>query len=120
MMDDFDTDFFCKACGQYFAHLNAYSSHFSSCRKGKRKMASALEVAKESYKIIKSRLQVASSSASYPVEVSEGRGGSPSPFIGSAAILEFPMALVRYRRLVYAFLLLNYFTQCVDRPSSNS
>ena len=73
-MDDLDANLLlCKACGRDFAHLNAYSNHFNSCRQGKRKIASALESAKENHRIKRSRLQTASSSAPYSGKItSEG------------------------------------------------
>ena len=46
----------CVACGRSFAQPNAYSNHIGSCRAQKKRMASALEVAKEKYRNKKARL----------------------------------------------------------------
>lgn len=40
----------CSGCGRNFAQSNAYSNHIGSCRPGKKRMASALEVAQEAYR----------------------------------------------------------------------
>lgn len=40
----------CLACGRNFAQSNAYSTHVRSCRPQRKRMASALEAAKETYK----------------------------------------------------------------------
>ncbi len=85
-MYELDANLHCKACGRDFAHLNAYSSHFSSCRQGKRKMASALELAKENHKIKRSRIQTTSNAASCSelCGLSEGNhGGQPQSALAS-------------------------------------
>ncbi|KJA21683.1 hypothetical protein HYPSUDRAFT_94250, partial [Hypholoma sublateritium FD-334 SS-4] len=46
------------ACGRTFVQMNAYSNHVGSCRHRKKRMASALEVAKEKYRHKKSRLEI--------------------------------------------------------------
>lgn len=48
----------CAACGRIFAQPNAYSMHIGSCRFQKKRMASALGVAKEKYRNKKSRRDV--------------------------------------------------------------
>ncbi|KAF8151198.1 hypothetical protein BJ912DRAFT_869512 [Pholiota molesta] len=40
----------CLSCGRSFAQSNAYSNHTRSCRLGKKRMASALEVIQEAYR----------------------------------------------------------------------
>lgn len=45
----------CVACGREFAQSNAYSNHVSSCRSKKKRMASALDQAKETYRKKKAR-----------------------------------------------------------------
>lgn len=45
----------CAACGRNFRQSNAYTTHVSSCRPQKRRMASALESAKETYRRKKAR-----------------------------------------------------------------
>lgn len=45
----------CLACGRYFAQSNAYSTHVRSCRPQRKRMASALEAAKETYRRKKMR-----------------------------------------------------------------
>lgn len=45
----------CLACGRNFAQSNVYSTHIRSCRPQRKRMASALELAKEVYKRKKSR-----------------------------------------------------------------
>ncbi len=42
--------FYCPACGRIFGKLSAYNSHVGSCRKRKKRMASALELAQETYR----------------------------------------------------------------------
>lgn len=49
----------CTACGRNFRQSNAYSTHVLSCRPQKRRMASALESAKETYKRKKARINSA-------------------------------------------------------------
>lgn len=48
--------FQCLACGRKFALSNAYSTHLGSCQPRKKRMGSALELAKETYARKKSRL----------------------------------------------------------------
>lgn len=50
----------CEACGREFAHMNAFSNHVGNCRHRKKRMASALETAKEKYRNKKRRLDTAS------------------------------------------------------------
>ncbi|KJA27429.1 hypothetical protein HYPSUDRAFT_130944 [Hypholoma sublateritium FD-334 SS-4] len=45
----------CLACGRYFAQSNAFSIHARSCRPQRKRMASALEAAKETYRRKKMR-----------------------------------------------------------------
>lgn len=120
-MDELDANLLlCKACGRDFAHLNAYSSHFGSCRKGKRKIASALELAKENYRIKRHRLQTASSSGPYSDEIPEGGGQAPTPTVSSATTADLAGTPVRYALLLlHIFLLVKFSPQCVDRASSN-
>lgn len=40
----------CSGCGRDFMQLNAYSNHTGACRQGKKRNASALEVAQEAYR----------------------------------------------------------------------
>ncbi|KJA18101.1 hypothetical protein HYPSUDRAFT_122231, partial [Hypholoma sublateritium FD-334 SS-4] len=47
----------CEACGRNFAQMNAYSNHIGSCRRQKKRMASALGSAKEKYRNKKARLE---------------------------------------------------------------
>ncbi len=69
----FDTpNLFCEACGRYFTQINAYSNHVGSCRPQKKRMASALETAKEKYRSKKSRLDVASITQPDPPDRLEG------------------------------------------------
>lgn len=49
----------CAACGRTFVQVNAYSIHVGSCRPQKKRMASALEAAKEKYTNKKARLNPA-------------------------------------------------------------
>lgn len=44
------------ACGRTFVQVNAYTTHAGSCRPQKKRMASALEAAKERYATKKARL----------------------------------------------------------------
>ncbi|KJA13829.1 hypothetical protein HYPSUDRAFT_99722, partial [Hypholoma sublateritium FD-334 SS-4] len=71
----------CLACGRNFTQSNAYSTHMRSCRPQRKRMASALELAKETYKRKKFRTalnppeqeqlsQLNLSPAEPPVEVS--------------------------------------------------
>lgn len=46
----------CPACGRNFAKSNAYSIHVGSCQPQKKRMAGALELAKETYRKKKARL----------------------------------------------------------------
>ncbi|KJA15800.1 hypothetical protein HYPSUDRAFT_148660 [Hypholoma sublateritium FD-334 SS-4] len=46
----------CLACGRTFAQSNAYSIHVGSCRPQRKRMASALELAKETFKRKKARI----------------------------------------------------------------
>lgn len=46
----------CPACGRNFTQSNAYSTHVRSCRPQKKRVASALDLAKERYKRKKARL----------------------------------------------------------------
>ncbi len=48
----------CVACGRDFAHLNAYSNHVRSCRLQKKRAATALDTARETYKNKKIRLTI--------------------------------------------------------------
>ena len=48
--------FYCPACGRIFGKLSAYNSHAGSCPKQKKRMASALELAQETYRRKKLRL----------------------------------------------------------------
>lgn len=66
-MDDAMTDvaciaavLLCEACGRTFVQMNAYSNHVGSCAHRKKRMASALETAKEKYRNKKSRLEMPS------------------------------------------------------------
>ncbi len=54
-------DLFCEACGRNFAQMNAYSIHIGRCRPQKKRMASALEEAKEKYRNKKARLNTSAS-----------------------------------------------------------
>ncbi|KJA15705.1 hypothetical protein HYPSUDRAFT_100251, partial [Hypholoma sublateritium FD-334 SS-4] len=49
------SELLCLACGRNFAQSNAYSTHIRSCRPQRKRMASALELAKEAYMRKKSR-----------------------------------------------------------------
>ena len=49
-------DLLCEACGRNFAQMNAYSIHIGRCRPQKKRMASALELAQETYRRKKLRL----------------------------------------------------------------
>lgn len=40
----------CLACGRNFTQSNTYTTHVRSCRPQRKRMASALEAAKETYK----------------------------------------------------------------------
>lgn len=53
-----DTSHFfqCSACSRKFALSNAYSTHLGSCQPQKKRVASALGMAKETYTRKKSRL----------------------------------------------------------------
>ncbi len=54
---DAEIDLFrCAACGRIFGKSNAYHTHVGSCRKEKKRMASALESAHEAYRRKKLRL----------------------------------------------------------------
>ena len=46
----------CIACGRTFIQSNAYSVHIRSCRPQKKRLASALDLAKEKYRRKKARL----------------------------------------------------------------
>ena len=46
----------CPACGRTFLQSNAYSVHIRSCRPQKKRLASALDLAKEKYRRKKARL----------------------------------------------------------------
>ncbi len=46
----------CTACGRTFIQSNAYSVHIRSCRPQKKRLASALDLAKEKYRRKKARL----------------------------------------------------------------
>ncbi len=50
----------CPTCGRSFTQSNAYSTHSRTCRTGKKRIASALDLAKENLKIKKARLNEAS------------------------------------------------------------
>ncbi|KAF9473559.1 hypothetical protein BDN70DRAFT_761574, partial [Pholiota conissans] len=53
-------------CGRNFAQLNAYSNHVNSCRPQKKRMASALETAKETYRLRKKARLHTTAAASEP------------------------------------------------------
>lgn len=57
----------CEACGRNFARMNAYSNHVGSCRRQKKRMASALGSAQEKYRNKKARLET--SARPHPDEV---------------------------------------------------
>lgn len=46
----------CSACGRNFTQTNAYSTHTRSCQSQKKRLASALDLAKEKYRRKKVRL----------------------------------------------------------------
>lgn len=48
----------CFSCGRIFTKSNAYSVHVGSCRPQKKRMAGALELAKEMYRKKKTRLEM--------------------------------------------------------------
>lgn len=61
-----DNSLICPGCGRSFMQLNAYSNHTGSCRSQKKRMASALDAARETYrKKKKPRLADAASSHSH-------------------------------------------------------
>lgn len=45
----------CSACGRKFSQSNTYSTHMRSCRPQKKRMAGALDLAKENYRRKKAR-----------------------------------------------------------------
>ncbi len=46
----------CPTCGRSFTQSNAYSTHARTCRTGKKRIASSLDLVKENFKIKKARL----------------------------------------------------------------
>lgn len=89
----------CMACGRTFGRSNAYSFHVNSCRKEKKRMASALELAKETYRRKKLRLTVQPPLV-LPVESSvELTAVGPSQEVSNicsspAVILEIPFSFL--------------------------
>ncbi len=84
-MDDATTDAAgtrsCEACGRTFVQMNAYSNHIGSCRPGKKRLASALEMAKEKYRHKKSRLEKGSIAQLLPPPISSPQPAPPEPTI---------------------------------------
>lgn len=61
----------CLACGRTFLQSNAYSIHVGSCRPQKKRMASALELAKETFK--KKKLRMAENPNTQQQQLSESQ-----------------------------------------------
>lgn len=82
--------FLCEACGRFFTQMNAYSIHIGSCRRQKKRMASALEEAKEKYKNKKSRLDT-SSEHLHPAASSQPEATIPAAIEVSDLLIFLPV-----------------------------
>lgn len=70
----------CLACHREFGQSNAYSTHVGSCRPQKKRMASALDLAKETYRRKKARFNdnLVQAQAVEPVDLHAAAAG-PAP-----------------------------------------
>ena len=79
-------------CGRVFSDLDAFTRHEKGCRKGKKRLSSALAKAKEVYQAKKVKLSVASTRSS----LDGPNAGSPAAE-GAAAIPEEQLTLTLHQ-----------------------
>ena len=91
----------CPACGRNFVQSNAYSTHARSCRPQKKRVASALDSAKEKYERKKARLMEPPAAQIIPPESNQVKAMVPANEVRDKRFLCAPvLSVVTLLRLI--------------------
>lgn len=96
----------CLTCGREFAQTNAYSIHARNCRPQKKRMASALEIARENYRRKKARLSHPPVEEQIPQSTTQTAGASVE--VSSLHVLLISSINVEVSDLSYYIGISNY------------